>query len=324
MRKTMMLLGLFVLYTSSSVAKERIVEVALDGSAPFKSPIAAMASITNASKHNRYVISVGPGVYFFSGEQLIMKPYVSVVGAGRTSTIIQSATSGLHCGSDNSSVVFIDHDSQDPITISNLSIRNYGDMASGASGVVAKATSETIIENVDIFLRGASDEKCGVVAQSPVTLRNVTIDVDNTSGDAKGISGFHTSFNLDTVVVNAKADSSSTGSAVTLSGTAFIRNSKLIGSNYGFQSFVSEADIEGSLIQGGTFGYLDDGGFQSSDFKTSINNSSISGNSSGSINMNDNSYIEITNTKIKGSVTGDPAGKQCLNVYDENLDLINC
>lgn len=64
------------------------------GPGEFSSISAAVASITNASASNPWVIEVGPGL--FVEPTIVMKPYVTVEGAGQESTIITPATTTQH------------------------------------------------------------------------------------------------------------------------------------------------------------------------------------------------------------------------------------
>ena len=55
------------------------------GGAMFTTIGAALASITDASQEKEYLITVGPGFY---NEQVILKPYVYIHGAGIPYTVI--------------------------------------------------------------------------------------------------------------------------------------------------------------------------------------------------------------------------------------------
>jgi pectin methylesterase-like acyl-CoA thioesterase len=69
---------------------QSIITVAQKG-ADFSTINAALAAITDNSVTNRYVISVGPGIFIET--QIVLKPYVTLVGYLNTSTIIKAATS---------------------------------------------------------------------------------------------------------------------------------------------------------------------------------------------------------------------------------------
>jgi hypothetical protein len=65
----------------------------------------ALNSITNASDENEYIVAAGPGTY---AENVVMKPWVHLKGAGATQTIIVGVLLGGPAlqGTSNSSVQF--------------------------------------------------------------------------------------------------------------------------------------------------------------------------------------------------------------------------
>ena len=64
----------------------------------FTSPVDAMNSITDAAADNPYVVRIGAGVYILGSTRLNMKPFVRIIGAGQSFTII----TGTGTVSDNS------------------------------------------------------------------------------------------------------------------------------------------------------------------------------------------------------------------------------
>ena len=66
--------------------------------------MAAVASITDASALNRYLVVIGPGVYTLS-QPLVMKDYVSVAGSGQETTILSGAIGSDNEGSSSAIVV---------------------------------------------------------------------------------------------------------------------------------------------------------------------------------------------------------------------------
>lgn len=77
---------------------------AVDGVRTFNTVQAALTSITNANEANTYLIKVMPGTYIESQapDGIVTKQYVSIIGSGQESTIIQ-LTNCLSIG-DNSPV----------------------------------------------------------------------------------------------------------------------------------------------------------------------------------------------------------------------------
>ena len=66
---------------------KNVVTVAESG-AQFDDLRAALASITNASAHNPYVVFVLPGTYTIEGTPLQMKEHVIIIGSGRDQTFV--------------------------------------------------------------------------------------------------------------------------------------------------------------------------------------------------------------------------------------------
>jgi hypothetical protein len=72
--------------TRAAVAQVAGNSVQIDpGGATFPSIGAALASITDNSKQKQYLLTIGPGTY---GEQVTLKPYCYLQGAGRGQTIV--------------------------------------------------------------------------------------------------------------------------------------------------------------------------------------------------------------------------------------------
>ncbi len=76
---------------------------------------AALDGITDASQENPYLVWVGPGIY---DEQVIMKPWVAIHGAGRDLTTIRS-TAGGETGCDQGTVVGADDAELRSLTVLN-------------------------------------------------------------------------------------------------------------------------------------------------------------------------------------------------------------
>jgi len=71
---------------------QHIITVASKG-ADFTSIVAALASITDNSAIDRYTIYVGPGIYF--EQQIVMKPYVTLLGFFQTQCILYALNPAL-------------------------------------------------------------------------------------------------------------------------------------------------------------------------------------------------------------------------------------
>lgn len=117
------LLSISLLFTCSAIAADKVVVIPMGSSGKklkniitvspkggdFTDPVAAVNSIIDASADNPYHVEIGPGVYTLS-ETLVMKPYVSISGAGQDTTFIEGEMSdgtfgvALITGADNASL----------------------------------------------------------------------------------------------------------------------------------------------------------------------------------------------------------------------------
>ena len=118
----------------------RIVTVSAEG-ADFADPVAAVNSITDASESNPYLVSIGPGVYTLPGT-LVMKPFVTIVGAGREATTLTGAISTFSYDASSALVAGADNATLLDLTIANtgggsVAIGLYND---GASPVLQDVT----------------------------------------------------------------------------------------------------------------------------------------------------------------------------------------
>jgi hypothetical protein len=120
------------------------------------------------------VIEIGPGLY---SEQVVLKPYVSLVGAGIDSTRI-----AFNGGSDAASGATVIADDSDGVPelfdVSDLSIVSTGgDFSIGL--YAAGERGSTVLRDVAIQVNDAANTDLGVYAiGAQVTLRHSAIDAD--------------------------------------------------------------------------------------------------------------------------------------------------
>lgn len=153
----------------------------------FTDPVAAVASIPTAgpdapSVGNPYLIAIGPGVYPLPS-QLVMQPYVSVVGSGIKNTTL---TGSVSHPSDNASSALVVAANQ--ASLSQLSIINDSTGASGGTiGVFSQASGPTI-KHLSIQVIAESSTAIGMYnGISGGNISQVLIDVTNSVGDAIGM-----------------------------------------------------------------------------------------------------------------------------------------
>lgn len=126
--KSLSVAFILIAFASSAIAQTKVVVIPMSGddlkplanivsvakqNGDFSSPIAAVASITDASESNPYLIAIAPGVYDLENQQLVMKEYVDIVGSGQNVTTLEGsvgsagglvAASSLVVGASNSSM----------------------------------------------------------------------------------------------------------------------------------------------------------------------------------------------------------------------------
>ena len=168
-----------VLASTSVLASERVLQVTnLPGL------FDAINQTSDASFNSRYVIKVAPGVYFLSGQQIELKPYVRLQGSGIHQTTIQSARfSEFSSGSRLDACVV---KGGEATSISDMTIRNFGsndvrDMACGVGGI--SNISDTTIE-----VRGRAQEMFGSIGGS---FDGVDITVNNSLSHPAQAWGIH-------------------------------------------------------------------------------------------------------------------------------------
>jgi hypothetical protein len=137
---------------------QNVVVVAKSGG-DYTSVQAAIDSITDAESNNQYLVWVAPGMY---EEQVTMKPYVHLQGAGQEVTVIWSNASSSEWPPDAATLVLASDTS-----LRDLSVRNFGTgdtntallgtggiMRTLVADVTAQATGSGGVNNLAIFLGG--------------------------------------------------------------------------------------------------------------------------------------------------------------------------
>jgi hypothetical protein len=99
----------------------------------------AMSSISPSSS-SRYLVWVGPGIYM---EQVTVKPYVHLRGAGMYTTYIDSTSSGNQ-NTSSSATVILPANAQ----LSNMTVKNSSTSNDGVAVFVDQGNSSTLVRNV--------------------------------------------------------------------------------------------------------------------------------------------------------------------------------
>jgi len=212
-----------------------VIVVSTDGG-DFTSVAAALASITDSSETNRYLVSVGPGV-FTETDLCTVAPYVHLKGSGQNATLITSERSGTVQNTDSATVEL-----QDNGRISECAIQNSGASSTYGIGVwTAGATRSAEIFNTIIVADGAggvghfgvylSDSeptiKCSDISAEAASTVNAAI------GSVNSAAGFPQPLILDSYLLGGTSVSDNTGT--------------------GFGMFLSEtaAEVRNCVIEGG-------------------------------------------------------------------------
>lgn len=163
---------------------QNVVAVAKSG-APYSTVSTALASISDASADNRYLVTVGPGVY---NENIQLRPWVDVTGSGRDATVItwtggDTPSTATVTGADNSQ-------------LSNLSVVNTGggNYALGIYNTVASPRLRdldiSVTNNTGIVTAGIYNNSD---ASPQISDLNINLTASGTVDTVSGIYNFSSS-----------------------------------------------------------------------------------------------------------------------------------
>lgn len=253
---------------SGGSSYENVITVA-SGGGDFTSVAAALASITDASATNRYLVRVMPGVYTET-DLVEVKGYVHVQGSGPNVTVVTSARSAATPGNGSATVELLDNG-----RISNLTARNTGTGTFGIALYSAETSRAAVVDGVvaEAIGAGGTGHYAAYWNDAEAIIRNSTLF-------AGGATGFGTA-------VNAAFGS------VNISGgfpQALIENSILMGG--------AASNLENCNDNTGT-GF----GMQLSNSTPMVRDSYICGGHRG-IGLYANGNPQVLNSSIKVSSTG--------------------
>ena len=219
------------------IAPANVIHVSSAGG-QFTSIATALASITDASDTNRYLVRVGPGVYDES-ELSTVPSFVALQGSGASVTVLRAARSGASAGGAAAAVQLSDGASLADITIENTGA------ADVSIGVLSDMVGDTTqMTNVRVFVQGAGGSEHIAVFASDSDLRVDGCRLE-TSGaltsnlgySALGTTGTPSKPLIVDSILMAEGDTN--GIAIRLSDTAAtIRGSRIEGGLHGIQALV--------------------------------------------------------------------------------------
>lgn len=161
-----------------------VIIVAPNGKGHFTDPVSAVASITDASPSNPYLVKLMPGIYDIEAGSVIMKPYVDLEGSGENVTKV---TGNKECIHEPSGVFFLASNSE----IRNLTVEHSGGV-SYAVGIYNGQTISTKITNVRVIVTGSGSYSAGISSgdSTSTVIKNTSVSVSG-GGYVNGVaSGF--------------------------------------------------------------------------------------------------------------------------------------
>ncbi|MEW5848997.1 MAG: hypothetical protein AB2A00_09285 [Myxococcota bacterium] len=171
-------------YTRTLVASPVTGDSAASGAAL----LTLLASVTDASATNRYLLKIEPGTYDLGTSPLVMKPYVDVEGAGEAATrlVRQGFASNIGGYPDSGTVI-----GSDNAELRSLTAENMGGAAYGAA--IYNPGASPTIRQVAAIANGATTRTVGIYnfssgsSLSSPLLKDVTVRVAAGGGSGYGI-----------------------------------------------------------------------------------------------------------------------------------------
>ena len=192
----------------------------------YSDPVTALNAITDASGTNQYTIFIGPGVYTLT-QAVAMKPWVSIYGAGRNSTILKiSSTENAVMGADDAALadltIEVNCSGQTNCTgMQNGSVaplvrnvRFYLHSGSTMHGIYNIGSGAApVFEHVSVELSASGNEATGISNwfSGTVNASDLQVVVNATAGTATGMSNnFGSVFNMEQVDIHVSGSSAAT------------------------------------------------------------------------------------------------------------------
>lgn len=256
----------------------------------FRSIQAALDTILDASEDNPYLVYVTPGVYV---EQVGMKPYVDIEGAGRALTKIVSGGNYVISGASHAELRSLTLEQRPPskrvvwtgsgqsLTISDVTIKS-----SRGIGIDLWYAGTTVLRDVRIESTSGSGIR---VVRSAVVLDGVSILLTNGAPGSYGIAAFYPDSILD--ISNSVIVAEGPGSQGILGyGTTALQRTSVLG--------------EACAITVGTLGTM------------TARNSEIGG---GICNYG---VVALRHSQLDGALAGD-SKSSCFSVHDASLNRLD-
>ncbi len=167
----------------------------------FSDPVAAVNSITDASKNNPYLVVIAPGVYTLT-HTLVMKPWVDIAGSGENVTKL---TGPISSDFENAESAIIQGASD--TVISDLTIENTGG-GTFSIGVYNKNISRMRLLRITAKTTGGTNNYCVESIYSSIIITDLTALASGGHQNTAVINDRST-ITLTRIVATARGDSSS-------------------------------------------------------------------------------------------------------------------
>jgi len=285
---------------------KNIVTVA-EANGDFTDPVAAMASITDATSENRYLIVIAPGIYNLAS-QLVMQEYVDICGSGRNSTKLSGSISS---GSNNIAAALVV--SANHASLRDLSLENEVGVNLYRFGIYNDGITDLQLSNLNITLTGGGRQYGIYNSSSSPTLSNMSITVSG--GIQYGVYNTSSSPTLSNMSITVSGVDIQYGVYNTASSSSILRNMSISvsggnNSQYGVYNISSSQSILSNMsitVSGGISNKY--GVYNASTSATMrISNSTISADTN-SIFANTGSGSQetyVSDSILTGDVDGDP------------------
>ncbi|MBN1470593.1 MAG: hypothetical protein JW925_02345 [Syntrophaceae bacterium] len=197
--------GLIVIPVAVNKPLKNIVTVA-KANGKFTDPVAAVASITDASEINPYLVVIAPGVYEVTSP-LQMKQYVDIIGSGVNVTTI---TGNISEGTEAESAIIKGASFS---TLSSLFVSNSGGGGVYSIGLyISKDVSYMNVNNVNFYAAGGTQTRAIHNEAAVTTIRHVNIKINNSGGKTGiGIYNINASSDMYDIVSNISYGTNSFG-----------------------------------------------------------------------------------------------------------------
>ena len=221
--------------SASKIEKYANVVVVAKSGGDFTDPRAAVASITNASATNPYLVKMMPGIYHLGSNTLDLKSYVDIMGAGTGNTKIIGSVVCLEIGN---------------VTLSGFSVESASVRAlyvNGASDIAIRnmslTTTSDVVQSLDIqYSSNVSVFDVKVVANGSVLSRAVNLDglnnvsLDRINCDAQNVNAIGVNTNGAFSLTNSTIKSTARGIEACYGSDATISNTSISAGGTGYYS----------------------------------------------------------------------------------------